>query len=49
MRITIVAFSDKDENSLAYRKFTSIEEAVEFYRKQLERDDVKVISTRKVA
>ena len=42
-----MAFSDKEGNSLAYKKFTDIDKAVEFYRKQLERDEVNVISTRK--
>ncbi len=46
-KICIVAFSDKEGNSLAYKKFDNIEKAVEFYRKQLERDEVNVISTRK--
>ena len=45
--ICIVAFSDSEGNSLAYKKFTDIDKAVEFYRKQLERDEVNVISTRK--
>ena len=45
--ICIVAFSDKEGNSLAYKKFDDIDKAVEFYKKQLERDEVNVISTRK--
>lgn len=45
--ICIVAFSDTEGNSLAYKKFKDINEAVEFYRKQLEKEDVNVISTRK--
>jgi len=45
--ICIVAFSDKEGNSIAYKKFTDIDKAVEFYRKQLENDNVNVISTRK--
>jgi hypothetical protein len=45
--ICIVAFSDKEGNSLAYKKFSEIEKAIEFYRKQLLRDEVNVISTRK--
>lgn len=47
--ICIVAFSDKEGNSLAYKKFEDIDidKAVAFYRKQLEKDDVNVISTRK--
>jgi len=45
--VCIVAFSDKEGNSLAYKKFTDIEKAVEFYKRQLERDEVNVISTRK--
>ena len=48
MIITIVAFQDTATNSVAYKKFTDIEKAIEFYRKQLENDDVRVISTRKV-
>ena len=47
IKICIVAFSDKEGNSLAYKKFEDIEKAVEFYRKQLKRDDVNVISCRK--
>ena len=46
-KICIVAFSDTEGNSLAYRKFDDIEKAVEFYKKQLEKEDVNVISTRK--
>jgi CRISPR/Cas system-associated endonuclease/helicase Cas3 len=46
-KICIVAFSDSEGNSLAYKKFDDIEKAIEFYRKQLEKDDVNVISTRK--
>lgn len=46
-KICIVAFSDVEGNSLAYKKFDDIEKAVEFYRKQLKRDEVNVISTRK--
>jgi hypothetical protein len=46
-KICVVAFSDDEGTSLAYKKFEDIEKAVEFYRKQLERDDVNVISTRK--
>lgn len=45
--ICIVAFSDKEGNSLAYKKFIDIEEAVAFYKKQLEKEEVNVISTRK--
>jgi hypothetical protein len=48
-RICIVAFSDLEGRSLAYKKFTDVGEAIEFYRKQLEKDDVNVISTRKTA
>ena len=48
MKITICAFTDNQPNSVAYKKFTDIDKAVEFYRKQLERDNVNVISTRKV-
>jgi len=46
-KICIVAFSDVEGNSLAYKKFDDINKAVEFYKKQLERDEVNVISTRK--
>ena len=46
--ITIVAFQDDATNSLAYKKFEDIEKALEFYKKQLLNDDVRVISTRKV-
>lgn len=46
-KICIVAFSDAEGNSLAYRKFDDVDKAVEFYRKQLEKDEVNVISTRK--
>lgn len=48
-RICIVAFSDTEGNSLAYKKFSEkdVEKAVEFYRKQLLRSNVNVISTRK--
>ena len=46
-RICIVAFSDEEGNSLAYKKFDDIDKAVEFYKKQLEKDEVNVISTRK--
>ena len=48
-RICIVAFSDTEGRSLAYRKFSQneIDAAVDFYRKQLMRESVSVISTRK--
>ena len=46
-RICIVAFCDVEGNSLAYKKFDDVDKAVEFYRKQLEKDEVNVISTRK--
>ena len=46
--ITICAFTDNEPNSVAYKKFTDIDKAVEFYKKQLEKDNVNVISTRKV-
>jgi len=46
-KICVVAFSDVEGNSLAYKKFDDIEKAVEFYKKQLEKDEVNVISTRK--
>ena len=47
-KITIVAFQDSAPNSVAYKKFEDIDKAVEFYRKQLVREDVRVISTRKI-
>jgi hypothetical protein len=46
-RICIVAFSDFEGLSLAYKKFSDVDKAVEFYRKQLENENVNVISTRK--
>lgn len=46
-RICIVAFSDAEGNSIAYKKFDDISRAVDFYRYQLEKDEVNVISTRK--
>ena len=46
--ITIVAFQDSAPNSVAYKKFQDTEKAVAFYKKQLENDNVRVISTRKV-
>ena len=46
--ITIVAFQDFSTNSIAYKKFTNIEKALAFYRKQLENPICRVISTRKV-
>lgn len=48
MIITIVAFQDDKPNSIAYRKFNSITQALTFYSKMLQRKDVSVISTRKV-
>lgn len=53
MIITIVAFQDDQPNSVTYRKFNtrtlgSIDKAIEFYRKQIENPNVRVISTRKV-
>jgi hypothetical protein len=48
MKIIIVAFVDDSPNSVAYQKFEDLEKAVAFYRKQLEKDSVRVISTRKV-
>jgi hypothetical protein len=48
MIITIVAFTDNKPNSVAYKKFTDIDKAVAFYRKQLEKEEVRVVSTRKV-
>jgi len=49
MIITIVAFTDRQPNSVAYKKFSDIDKAVEFYRKMLEKDCVSVISTRKIS
>ena len=46
--ITIVAFGDYAPNSVAYKKFEDTDKAIEFYKKQLEDDNVRVISTRKV-
>jgi hypothetical protein len=46
-KICIVAFSDEEGNSLAYKKFDDIDKAVEFYKQQLLKDNVNVISTRK--
>jgi len=46
-KICIVAFSDIESNSIAYKKFDDINKAIEFYKTQLEKDDVNVISTRK--
>lgn len=48
MLVTIVAFRDNYPNSVAYQKFFSLEKALEFYKKQLEDSEVRVISTRKV-
>jgi len=48
MIITICAFTDRQPNSVAYRKFTDIATAAEFYRKMLEKEYVSVISTRKL-
>lgn len=48
MQITVCAFTDRQSNSISYKKFQSIEKAVEFYRKMLEKDFVNVISTRKI-
>lgn len=45
--ICIVAFSDNEGNSIAYKKFDNVEKAVEFYATQLAKDNVNVISTRK--
>jgi len=45
--ICIVAFSDLEGNSIAYRKFGNVESAVSFYREQLLKEEVNVISTRK--
>lgn len=46
-RICVVAFCDVEGNSIAYKKFDNEDDAVEFYRKQLAKDNVNVISTRK--
>ena len=48
MRITVVAFTDNGKNSVAYKNFDNIEKAAEFYKSMLEKDDVNVVSTRKV-
>lgn len=48
LRITVCAFTDGQKNSVVYRNFSKIEKAVEFYRKQLEKDCVNVVSTRKI-
>ncbi len=48
IKITVCAFTDNQPNSVAYKKFDDIDKAVAFYRKQLEKDNVNVISTRKV-
>lgn len=49
MIITICAFTDNQPNSVAYKKFNDIEKAVEFYKKMLKKENVNVISTRKVS
>jgi len=46
--ITVCAFQDGRPNSVAYRKFEYIDAAVKFYKQQLEKPNVNVISTRKV-
>lgn len=46
--ITICAFVDSKPNSVGYRKFTDPDKAVAFYRRMLKKEDVSVISTRKV-
>lgn len=48
MKITIVAFRDKQHRSISYRVFETIEKAVEFYRLMLTKEDVNTISTRKI-
>ena len=48
MKITVVAFTDNQKNSVAYKNFDSIEKAVAFYKKMLEKDFVNTISTRKI-
>ena len=47
--ICVVSFSDNEGNSIAYKKFKNedIEQAVNFYKKQLINPKVNVISTRK--
>lgn len=47
MEIRIVAFHDGKGNSDEYRKFDSIDKAVDFYRKALEKG-ANTISTRRV-
>jgi len=55
--ITICAFTDNQPNSVAYRKFKiggprnsshHIDNVVDFYRRMIEKENVNVISTRKV-
>lgn len=46
--ICIVSFRDDATNSVAYKKFEDIEKALEFYKKQLLNNKVRVISTRKI-
>ena len=48
MVITICAFTDNQPNSVAYRKFKTIDKAVAFYKKMIEKENVHVISTRKI-
>ena len=48
MTITICAFTDNKSNSVAYKKFDTIEKAIEFYKTQIEKEEVNVISTRKI-
>lgn len=48
MRITVCAFTDKQKNSVNYQNFETTEKAVEFYKRMLEKENVNVISTRKV-
>lgn len=47
IKICVVAFSDTEGRSIAYKKFDDVGSAVDFYRQQLEKDNVNVISTRK--
>ncbi len=47
IEIRMVAFIDGKGNSDEYRKFDSIEKAVEFFRKMLE-GDANTVSTRRV-
>ena len=48
MVIVVVAFTDDDPKSIAYKQFNDVDKAVAFYKTMLEKDDVHVISTRKM-